>query len=129
MTPSVYRPNLLAFFIALIGFMASLYYTFISNMTGTASSLPSLYVIIFMLILALGVMMLTMDQIVTVLSTVPEGNTFSSMPRTALAGQELSDFVLSVSAVTESKAKLLGLTRKDIYIRGQDFAIKRWGRA
>lgn len=124
MTPSVYRPNLLAFFIALIGFMVSLYYTFLSNMAGTATSLPSLYVIIFMLVLALAVIMLTMDQIVIVLSKVSGSDASSSMPTTMPSGQLLSDFVLSVSAFTESKAKLLGLTRKDIYIRGQDFTIK-----
>lgn len=66
--PSIYNSILVAFFIALVGFGASLYYTFMSNMTGTATPLLSLYVLIGMLILGIAFMMLTMNGIASVLS-------------------------------------------------------------
>lgn len=65
---SIYNPILVAFFIALVGFGASLYYTFMSNMTGTATPLLALYAMIGILILAIAFMMLTMDGIASVLS-------------------------------------------------------------
>jgi hypothetical protein len=65
---SVYNSILVAFFIALVGFGASLYYTFMSNMTGTPTPLLPLYLLIGMLILGFAFMMLTMDGIASVLS-------------------------------------------------------------
>jgi len=63
-----YGRILLAFFMSLSGFIASLYYTCISNMTGTATPLLALYVLIGILLAGLAFMMLTIDGIISQLS-------------------------------------------------------------
>jgi len=64
----IYRRILLAFFVSSSGFVVSLYYTFISNMTGTATPLLTLYALIGILLAGLAFMMLTIDGIISQLN-------------------------------------------------------------